>query len=175
MKTRVSRPGSIQLRTTRLKLAFTLNLLLGPLVGQAQQIPCGQNITDTINSAGQTNTYTFVANDGERVSLLALGQSMNAVADVYSTTGSRIGGSTNNFSGPINLTSTGTYTIRVHADNSESTGTYGISLSFLTGRCGTPLLWGPPATNSVALLAEVDSYTFSGNAGETVVLNTSAG
>src|SRR6266403_3255788 len=120
MKTRVSRRGSIQLRTTLLKLAFTLNLLLGPLVGQAQQIACGQTITDTINSPGQTNTYTFVANAGESVTLLALGQPMNAVADVYGPTDSRIGGSTNNFSGPITLTSTGTYTIRVHSDNSES-------------------------------------------------------
>src|SRR6266404_6826129 len=136
MKTRGSRRSSIQPRTTLLKLAFTLNLLLGPRVGQAQQIACGQTITNSINSPGQTNTYTFVANAGESVTLLALGQSMNAVADVYSPAGSRIGGTTNNFTGPINLASTGTYTIRVRADNSESTGTYGVSLSFLTGRCG---------------------------------------
>src|SRR5207245_10356392 len=92
--------------------------------------------------------------------------------DVYDPTGSRIGGSTNNFTGPINLASTGTFTIQVHADNSESTGTYGISLSFLTGRCGTQLIWGLPTTNTVTSLAEVDSYTFSGNAGETVAINS---
>src|SRR5439155_24657823 len=158
MKMQASRRGSIQLRTILLELAFALNLLLGSLDGQAQQIACGQTITDTINSPGQTNAYTFAANAGESVTLLALSQSMNAVADVYSPTGSRIGGSTNNFSGPINLTSTGTYTIRVHADNSEATGAYGISLSFLTGRCGVPLVGGVPATNTVTLLAQVDSY-----------------
>jgi len=171
MKIRVSRRSSIQLRTTLLKLAFTLDLLLGPLVGQAQQIACGQTITNSINSPGQTNTYTFVANAGESVTLLALGQSMNAVADVYSPTGSRIGGSTNNFTGPISLTSAGTYTIRVHANDSVSTGAYGISLSFLTGRCGAALLSGPPATEAVTLFAEMDSYTFTGNPGETVVIN----
>jgi len=170
MKTRVSQRRSIQLRTALLKLAFTFNLLLGPLAGQAQQIACGQTIANSINSPGQTNTYTFVANAGESVTLLALGQSMSAVAELYSPTGSRIGGSTNLFSGPINLTSTGTYTIRVHADNSESTGSYGISLSFLTGRCGTQLIWGLPTTSTVSSLAEVDSYTFSGNAGETVAI-----
>ncbi len=170
MKTQASRRGSIQLRTTLLQLVFGLHLLLGPLGGQAQQIACGQTITDTINSPGQTNTYTFDANAGESVTLLALGQSMNAVADVYSPTGSRVGGSTNNFSGPINLASTGTYTIRVRADNSESTGSYAISLSFLTGQCGTQLIWGLPTTNTVSSLAEVDSYTFSGNAGETVAI-----
>src|SRR6266403_1639428 len=175
MKTRASRRGSIQLRTTLLGLAFALPLLLGPLSNQAQEIACAQTISGTINSPGQTNTYTFLANAGESVTLLALGQSMSAVADVYSPTGSRIGGSTNMFTGPMNLASTGTYTIRVHADNSESTGTYGISLTFLTGRCGTQLIWGRPTTNTVTLLAEVDSYTFSGNAGESVVINTTAG
>jgi hypothetical protein len=170
MKTRASRRGSIQLRTTLLQLAFGLQLLVGPAVGQTQQIACGQTITSAINSPGQTNTYTFDANAGERVTLLALGQSMNAVADVYDPTGSQIGGSTNSFTGPINLASTGTYTIRVHADNSESTGTCGLSLSFLTGRCGSPLIWGLPTTNTVTALAEVDSYTFRGNAGETVAI-----
>ena len=171
MKTRASRRGSIQLRTTLLGLAFALPLSLGPLSNQAQEIACAQTISGTINSPGQTNTYTFLANAGESVTLLALGQSMSAVADVYSPTGSRIGGSTNMFTGAINLASTGTYTIRVHADNSESTGTYGISLTFLTGRCGTQPIWGLPATNTVTLLAEVDSYTFRGNAGETVTIN----
>src|SRR6266567_7347823 len=152
MKTQASRRGSIQLRTTLLGLAFAL---LGPLSNQAQEIACAQTISGTINSPGQTNTYTFVANAGESVTLLALGQSMSAVADVYSPTGSRIGGSTNMFTGAINLASTGTYTIRVRADNSESTGSYAISLSFLTGQCGTQLIWGLPTTNTVSSLAEV--------------------
>ena len=174
MKTRASRRGSIQLRTTLLGLAFALPLLLGPLSNQAQEIACAQTITDTINSPGQTNAYTFAANAGESVTLLALSQSMNAVADVYSPTGSRIGGSTNMFTGPINLASTGTYTIRVRAGNSESTGSYGISLTFLTGRCGTQLIWGLPTANTVSSLAEVDSYTFTGNAGEAVSITTAS-
>jgi hypothetical protein len=174
MKMRISRTGLIQLRATSLGLVFALNLLPGPLVGQAQQIACGQTFANSINSPGQTNTYSFLADAGESVSLLVLGQSMNAVADVYSPTGSRIGGGTNNFTGPIHLTGAGTYTIRVHADDSVSVGPYGISLSFLTGRCGATLVWGPPTTNAVNLPAQVDSYTFAGNAGENVVLNITA-
>src|ERR1043166_1970960 len=121
MKTQASRRGSIQLRTILLELAFALPLLLGSLGGQAQQIACGQTISSALTSPGQTNTFTFVANAGESVTLLALGQSINAVADLYSPTGSRIGGSTNNFSGPISLPSTGTYTIQVHSANSDAT------------------------------------------------------
>src|SRR5713226_5170579 len=107
MKTRVYQRGSTQLRATALGLGFSLSLLLGPPGGQAQQIACGQTITNTINSPEQTTTYTFLANAGESVTILALGQSMNAAADLYSPGGSRIGGCTNNFSGPINLASTG--------------------------------------------------------------------
>jgi hypothetical protein len=156
-----------------LEPALALHLLLGPVSGQAHELACGQTSTNTISSAGQTNSYTFVATAGETVTLLGLGQSMNAVAEVYSPTGSRIGSCTNNFTGPISLASTGAHTIRVHTDDSVSTGTYGISLSFLTGRCGAALFSGPPATNAVTLLGEVDSYTFTGNAGETVVINAS--
>jgi hypothetical protein len=50
-------------------------------------------ITQDPITPGETFTYSFVANAGDRVTLLALGQPMNAVADVFSPTGSRIGGS----------------------------------------------------------------------------------
>ena len=173
MNTRISRRNSKNLRTTVSGLASTLFLLLGPLCSQAQQIGCGRTINSSIGFAGQTDTYTFTAKAGETVTILALGQSLNAVGDVYSPAETRIGSATNNFTGPLNLTTSGTYTIRVHADNSVATGAYGISLTFLTGRCGTPLIWGLPASNTVASLAEVDSYTFSGNAGETVVISAS--
>ena len=95
------------------------------------------------------------------------------MADVYSPSETRVGSCTNNFTGPLNVPNTGTYIIRVHADNGVSTGAYGISLTFLSGRCGAPLVWGLPVTNTISLLAQVDSYTFSGNAGETVVINAS--
>ncbi len=173
MNTGRSRRISKNLRTTVSGLAFTLNLLLGPHCSQAQQIACGQTINSSIASAGQTNTYTFNANAGETVDVLSLGQSLNAVADVYSPSETRVGSCTNNFTGPLNVPNTGTYIIRVHADNGVSTGAYGISLTFLSGRCGAPLVWGLPVTNTVSLLAQVDSYTFSGNVGETVVISAS--
>src|SRR5207245_1872490 len=111
---------------------------------------------------------------GEVVDVLALSLTFNAVTEIDDPAGARLGGSTNNFSGAINLPSPGTYTIRLHADDPSATGTYGVSLTFLTGRGGASLSWGPPATGAVASLAQVDCYTFSANAGESVVLHTTS-
>jgi hypothetical protein len=72
MKTRTSRRGSNQLRTTLLQLVFAFNLLLGPSGAQADQIACGQTITGTISSAGQTDTYGFEANAGETLDILVI-------------------------------------------------------------------------------------------------------
>jgi hypothetical protein len=153
-------------------LALSLGAGLVPFCAQGQQIACGQTVTGNLTAAGQTNTYTFSATAGEAVDLFALNDPTNLVTEIYGPTGSRVGGpTTNTFTGPINLTVPGTYTIRVRAADYETTGPYGISLTFLTGRCGTGLVWGPPISGSMSSLAEVDSYTFSGNAGESVTIN----
>lgn len=154
-------------------LVLGFNLWVGLFCGQAEQIACGQTINSTLRSAGQTDLYTFDANAGESVTIVALGQSIDVVTEVYSPTGVLIGSCTNNFTGPLALAGAGTHTIRVHAGNS-ATGAYGISLTSLTGRCGAPFIWGLPATNSLTSVPEVDSYTFSGNPGESVVISASA-
>lgn len=179
-----ARGGQVKTLTCRLKpkhlptalwgLAFGLSLWQAPLCSQAQSITCGQTITSAISSPEQTTAYTFDAQAGETFDVLVLGQSFNAAADVYDPAGSLVGSCTNNYTGPLKVTATGTCTIRVHADNSVSTGTYGISLLSLTGRCGQPLLWGLPVTNTVSGLAKVDLYTFRGNAGETATLGSSS-
>ena len=150
--------------------ALVIGLTLAALHARGAAIGCGQTVGGNLSSAGQTNSYTFNANAGEIVTVLMLGPTFSPVAEVYNPASVRIGIATNNFTGPINLTNTGSYTIRVRASDSKATGAYGLSLSFLTGRCGTPLIWGLPVTNSMTALAEVDSYTFAGNAGESVTL-----
>ena len=162
--------------TAKLSLALGLHLWLAPFGVQAQQIACGQTITNTISSPGQTTIYTFDANAGEMLDILALGQNFNATAEVYGPSEERLASCTNNFTGPVTLSAGGTCTIRVRADNSVSTGAYGISLVFLlTGRCGSSLVWGRPVTNAITRLAEVALYTFSGNEGETVELSSYSG
>src|SRR5215831_12797804 len=84
-------------RTAMMELAFGLSLLLGPLYGPAQEIACGQIISNTIGSAEQTISYTFEANAGETFDILALGQNFNATADVEDPSGNRFGSCTNSF------------------------------------------------------------------------------
>ena len=176
MKAPEFRRGPKPPRLRFLEIGFTIALVAGPVCGQAQtEIACGQTISGSLLEAGQTNSYTFSANAGEAVAILTLGQSFNAVAEVFDSAGARLGAATNDFTAPLNLTNTGAYTIGVHADNSTNAGPYGLSLTFLTGRCGAPLIWGLPATNTLTELAQVESFTFTGNTGETVRLEVSSG
>ena len=150
MKAPEFRRGPKPPRLRFLEIGFTIALVAGPVCGQAQtEIACGQTISGSLLEAGQTNSYTFSANAGEAVAILTLGQSFNAVAEVFDSAGARLGAATNDFTAPLNLTNTGAYTIGVHADNSTNAGPYGLSLTFLTGRCGAPLIWGLPATNTL--------------------------
>src|SRR5439155_321327 len=131
MKMQASRRGSIQLRTIPLQLAFALHLLLGPLDGQAQQIACGQTITDTINSPGQTNTYTFAANAGETVTIIATngaGSNLTPAAFLAGPNGTIIANWVNGVT-TLDVVSTGTYTVGVYSYLAR-TGTYSLALSY---------------------------------------------
>jgi len=105
------------------------------------------------------------------VTLLALGQSMNAVADVYSPAGKphrRLHKQLHRPNKPGQQPD-------LHDSSSCRRPRFHRRLRnlvvFLTGRCGAALLSGPPVTNAVTLFAEMDSYTFTGNPGETVAIN----
>ncbi|MDW7981036.1 MAG: hypothetical protein RMH97_10760 [Verrucomicrobiales bacterium] len=137
------------------------------------QIACGQTVTGTIDFEGETDTYTFSGNAGEVVVVSAFGTySPNlpylcAAVEVHDPAGNLIGsmncnGATTN----IVLPTTGTYTIRVHDGNYQDTGPYGLSLSFVTGRCGMQIGCGQTITNSIDIPGETDTYVFHGAAGE---------
>ena len=140
----------------------------------AQEIACGQTITNRLSIAGQTDTYTFTADAGQAILIGAIATTFNCVADVYDPNGVRIGSCTNGyyFASAI-LTNSGNYTILVHDRSYSFVGNYGLSLSFTTGQCGTELTWAILATNRITLLGQVDSYTFYGNTGEVAVVNFS--
>src|SRR5262245_52377014 len=105
--------------TAKLSMALGLSLWLAPLACQAQQITCGQTITNSISSAGQTTVYTFDANAGETFDVLALGQGdFKPTIEVYGPAEERLAIRTNDFSQPLTLSAGGTCTIRVRADNS---------------------------------------------------------
>jgi hypothetical protein len=61
------------------------------------------------------------------------------------------------------LPSTGAYTIVVSAGISSTT--YNVGLVFTSGRCGTTTNCGQTSSNKSIQRAQLDSYTFTGNAG----------
>src|SRR5439155_20070442 len=58
-------------------------------------------------------------------------------------------------------------------DNNIETGFYSVSLAFATPRCGVPLACGQTVTNTLRQGGQVDTYSFSGGAGEVVRLTPS--
>jgi large repetitive protein len=137
-------------------------------------IVCGQTLTNAIKATGQANAYTFSGTAGERVVLSAHSSSgsLGATADLYGPTGTFIGSALQGASGSLSLPATGTYTILVHDYYYTSTGNYGVGLGFVTGRCGTAIVCGQTVTNAINTTGQANAYTFSGTAGERVVLST---
>ncbi len=155
---------------------------------QTQPIACGQTIQGAITSPGQINRYAFSASAGVAVTVLALGQSFNAVADVYNPAGSHLVSGTNNFTGAaflagpggnllanrvngvtsVDLTSTGTYRACVYPFYLGGVGSYGLSLDY------TPLT---PAFYRLALeLANgAAMLTLWGQVGRSTTLQCSPG
>jgi hypothetical protein len=154
-------------------------LSLSFVTGQCgTQIGCGQTVTGTIDFQGETDTYIFSGGAGQAIVISAFGTySTNApylcaAVDVYDPSGNYIGGmSCNDASTNIVLPATGTYTIRVHDGNYEDTGPYGLSLSFVTGQCGTQIDCGQTITNAIEVPGETDTYVFNGTAGQVVVVD----
>lgn len=154
-------------------------LSLSFVTGQCgTQIECGQTVTGIIEFQGETDTYIFSGGAGQVIVVSAFGTySTNApylcaAVDVYDPSGNHIGGmSCNDASTNIVLPATGTYTIRVHDGNYADTGPYGLSLSFVTGQCGTPIECGQTVTNAIEVPGQTDTYVFSGTAGDVVVIN----
>ncbi len=154
-------------------------LSLSFVTGQCgTQIGCGQTITNAIDSPGETDTYTFSGVAGQIVVVSAYGTYtpdspyLCAAVDVHSPSGNYIGGvNCNGSSAAIFLPETGTYTIRVHDGNYQDTGPYGLSLSFVTGQCGTQIGCGQTVTNTIGMRAETHIYTFAGFAGQTVIVS----
>ncbi len=135
---------------------------------------CGDIVQGTIGFIGQTNSYAFNGDAGEVVRLTVSPVSQYAYqfgmqAEVFNGTNYLGTFGVGNLS-LLTLPATTTYTVRVHDYADNNTGTYTLSLEFANGRCTTPIVCGQVVTNQLIDPVQVDTYTFSGNAGEIVRL-----
>jgi hypothetical protein len=141
-----------------------------PAAGQTP-IACDQPGSGIIAAAGQHDTYVFSANAGEKVIIAAVASSGTLRAHLQLLDPDQLfvgdNGFYNDATGNLGLSKTGIYTIIVSDYGSTATGGYSVYLQFTTpGRCGPAFTCGQTVTGSIASVAGMDSYHFSGNAGE---------
>jgi uncharacterized protein YdeI (BOF family) len=161
-----------------LPVLFIQNLLKANPVfainNSAIPISCGQTLSGNITSPTQRDTYIFDGNAGEAVAVSAFGTSgaICVRAELYSPTDTLIGyNGCNSSTGSVSLPANGTYTIRVYNLSTSGTGTYGVNLQFVTGRCGTPIACGETKNGKITNKAQRDTYSFTGDIGEAVVIS----
>ena len=135
-------------------------------------IACGQTLSGNIASVGQQDVYGFSGVAGEAVVIASVGTSgtLDARAQLYGPTGTLLGGNYGNgASGVLTLPTTGTYTVVVADWAVNKTGGYNVNVQFTTGRCGTAITCGQTLGGTIGV-AQQNSYTFAGTAGEAVVI-----
>jgi len=127
-------------------------------------IACGQTLSNAVNAVGQAVPYTFSGTAGEAVVFTARTSSgsLDAYADLYGPTGNNLGRAWGGNSGSVSLPATGTYTILVHDYGYTASGSYGLNLSFVTGRCGTAIACGQTLSNAVNAVGQAVPYLSAG-------------
>ena len=160
----------------RLGVVLALLLLFIPGKVWAQTpISCGETKTGNLATPDQTDTYTFSGNTGEAVVITAVGTSggVSAVATLQDSIGAGLAsnGGGNSALASV-LPTTGTYTIVVSVSGLNNTGTYEVSLQFSTGKCSTSISCGQTLAGNLSGVSQLDTYSFSGNAGEAVTVTT---
>jgi hypothetical protein len=149
----------------------------GPL-----SVALGQIETGLIGSVAQSDSYTFSANANDEIdfTVVATSGALGPYILVYNPAGTLIGsnytGSPGACSGsrvglnPLQLPTTGTYTALVRDCVDANTGNYSIYAQRTNNPSGAiPLLFGGVAQSGViGVVAQSNSYTFSGTASNVV-------
>ena len=150
-------------------------------------IQCGVPESGAFDVVGDTDTYTFEANNLPAVSI---GISARPLFDAYWQLYDPLG---NPVQGPVSEATatrtlpipTGTYTIVVYESSNDATGPYTLSMNFVGQSCcaGSPGFCDPEEPNfpcggtgegQFVTGGETFAYSFHGQAGEQVVITSSA-
>src|ERR1051325_1376819 len=135
-------------------------LLQACCAARAQTLSCGDVVQGTINTIGQSNSYTFTANAGEVVRLTpapSCNCNFNVLAELFGPSNTNLGyfGFAAGAASTITLPASGTYTVWVHDDDNFQIGSYSLSLAFATPKCGTPLVCGQTVSNAFTKTAQI--------------------
>ncbi len=155
-----------------LSLGFLLSILSSHAL-PSTPLTCGSLISGTIGTAGQVNQYTYGGKAGGIVTLtLANTGGFNPFYGVepsvtlFDPSGKTVLTFAANSQQQVSLLSTGTYLLQVSSSDLASTGTYNLGIV-----CRNPLQpastlsCGGIASGNIAASAQVDQYTYPGQAG----------
>ena len=150
---------------------------------RSQTIACDQKAIGTIITLCDTNgctcntiLYAFSGTAGDAV-IIAGWATGDIGANLYDPAGNWIGmpdtsGIANN--SPLPLARTGIYTIRISdlCLCGANISRYSLTIASVTGQCGTQIACGQTITNTFNSPGGLRAYTFSGNEGDVVTINT---
>jgi hypothetical protein len=145
--------------------------------GNAAPIDFGQTLTGSINQAAEMDAYTFAADAGDVV-LIGAGRSTGNLwpqIRIFDPEGSLVGIAADSTHAEVQvmLAASGTYTLLIADDlNGSHTGGYGLHLQRLNNPGNArALVYGDLVSATINMVAEMDAYTFSGSAGDAIVIN----
>ena len=169
--------------------SLSLTVTAAPAAGAPGSLTNGQAYTGRIARAGQTDTWTFTATQGDYVAL-GLGEG-TAAADfapwirLYGPTGEVLGNNWNAAATGLgrNLPSTGTYSVVIGTNDSgnDATGDYRLSFIKSPGASVVPAGdEGGPLTNSIVHtgtigVGDLDHWTFTATQGDYIALSLGEG
>jgi hypothetical protein len=159
------------------RVLFSSLVLMFSSIPLSHALVNGGVTSGSIASSTSEDSYTFSANAGENVMLRVADISDNAFdprVQLYDPDGALVGGDTGlNVAaiGPT-LPASGTYTVIVSDPNlpADTTGNYNLYFAHMPGANELGSLSNAELRSDAIDLGDIDTYTFSGNAGEHVVI-----
>jgi hypothetical protein len=174
----------IRVRASNLSTTGSYNVNLeciSPPGANAVLLPCGTRASGTIEAAAQVDTYSFVGQANQVVSLALAstgGFSSNystlagAELSLIAASGTVLGILRSNSQGNFTLRESGVHIVRVSATNLATRGSYNVNLECISppGANAVPLPCGTRASGTIEAAAQVDTYSFVGQANQVVSL-----
>ncbi|WP_428938236.1 pre-peptidase C-terminal domain-containing protein [Fontivita pretiosa] len=145
------------------------------------EITSGQMISDSLPTPGASDTYSFTANAKESVSLVVGatgGINFLPYVQVFAPNGVALNAINSNSFDAENLLQSGTYTAVVRDVGNDHTGTYNLSFfrapaTQLVDADSRPTVSNQRNIGSIDR-GDIDVYTFSANAGDSISIDTAA-
>jgi len=147
--------------------------------GIATAVSYGKTLPGSISAVGEVDTYTFSGKAGDKVIVKMTRNSsfLDPWLEVFRPDGEPLGNVVANAQAELRVTlpDSGTYAI-LTSDQApgDDTGDYTLFVQ-RTFNPGTPVVitYGKTSSAAISIVGEVDTYTFSGNVGDKVILRMS--